>query len=68
MTRKDYVKAAAIVASHWQAARVATIAMHASQLPLTDTALAIQEAFIALFRGDNPAFDAHRFREACRKH
>ena len=49
MTRKDYVKAAAIVASHWQAARVATIAMHASQLPLTDTALSIQEAFIARF-------------------
>ncbi len=52
MTRKTYIEAARIVRD----TQLARGADHA------DTARA---AFVALFRDDNPRFDASRFNEAC---
>ena len=53
MTRKDYIRAAAIVSG------IGT-GKHAPML-----AWQTREAFVTLFAGDNPRFDADRFREAC---
>ncbi len=52
MTRKDYEKAAEIALNHQ--GRVDP-----------DAAAAVREAFVTLFQGDNPQFDANRFRMAC---
>ena len=54
MTRKDYVKAAEIVRNAAKFDRRSNV-----------TILAIQNAFIALFRGDNPRFQIDRFISAC---
>jgi len=53
MTKKDYVRAAAIV----QGIKTGTLA------PLC--AWQAREAFVCLFAGDNPRFDVDRFRDAC---
>lgn len=51
MSRKDYVRAAALVAE-W---------------PKSDPGLEhVIEIFIAFFRSDNPRFDAAKFAAACR--
>lgn len=55
MTKKDYIKGAEIVRKYPH---------HAPSLRTTK--LAIENAFVELFSGDNPAFDERRFREACR--
>lgn len=57
MTKKEYERAAKIVGSHVKA------------LGTSDRADLIEqhmtEGFVAFFRGDNPKFDAERFRAAC---
>ena len=52
MTRKDYIKAAEI--ARWQFS-------HGE----AKVFIGIREAFVELFRGDNPRFDVERFRAAC---
>ena len=49
MSKKDYEAAARI------AREASSLAWHT----------AVVEAFVALFRSDNPRFDAERFRAAC---
>jgi len=51
MTRKDYNKAASIARDAYKGE--------------AKCYEAIVEAFVELFRGDNPRFDANRFRTAC---
>lgn len=53
MTSKDYIRAASIVS------RVKT----GSNAPLL--AWQVRESFVELFAGDNPRFNADKFREAC---
>lgn len=51
MTKKDYTRAAKIVDGISEASHAWTV----------------RESFVILFAGDNPRFDADRFREACGK-
>ncbi len=64
MTKKDYVKAAKIVRE------VVTIAnehpLGYERMTGNLKAEAMMDAFIALFRDDNPNFDETKFREACK--
>ena len=60
MTRKDYLRAASIVRDLGRRGKVPTeVAEGARDL--------MRDAFVTFFRGDNPRFDADRFREACEK-
>lgn len=54
MTKKDYEKAATIV-------RDACLSGGSAWQQRT----AIENAFVELFKGDNPQFDEARFRAAC---
>lgn len=57
MTKKDYEKAAEIAREYNKVEYLgaSTNALHSC----------VVEAFVALFRGDNPRFDAILFRKAC---
>ena len=65
MTKKDYVKAAEITKSYRE---FAVSVQRAGQVTASAAAQAdaVEAAFVALFRNDNPAFDVERFRAACR--
>ncbi len=64
MTRKDYITAAQIVCSHVDGMRSRDLV---SQSEVVLVRQHLTSAFEALFRADNPRFDAARFREACQK-
>jgi len=57
MTKKDYVRAATIVRSFYDAGPDPVIQARGG---------AIEEAFVQFFRGDHSAFDEDRFRGACK--
>ncbi|MEK7499297.1 MAG: hypothetical protein AAB649_01685 [Patescibacteria group bacterium] len=65
MTKKDYIRAAEIVQQYYKNAAYP----HNPELALElqRQAIAIQGAFIALFRKGGGRFDVERFREACNK-
>lgn len=72
MTRKDYERAASIVramSADVDAIDVAPLSVKESRLSRARAqGLAVwnaREAFVVLFSGDNPRFDAERFRVAC---
>lgn len=54
MTRKDYIKAAKIVAGKVFDSKVSNKEVKA-----------VVEAFVELFSADNPSFDKERFYKAC---
>ena len=62
MTRKDYVRAANLVA--W---------MRKDECRKVDmshriaSSVTVEQAFIEFFRGDNPRFNQDRFQDACNK-
>jgi hypothetical protein len=59
MSRKDYVRAAQLVAD---------VRRECEKMKEPIPYATIQEnAFVSFFLGDNPRFDADRFRAACRK-
>ncbi len=60
MTRKDYERAAKIIR-----ARNVTYVDSAFKQEAAEHTASICETFVAFFRGDNPDFDAKRFRDAC---
>lgn len=66
-TKKTFVKAASI-AQRWHIAALdaKTSGDVEAEAGHGVVAYSVQEAFIALFRDDNPRFDADRFREACK--
>lgn len=53
MTKKDYIRAASIV-NRIQTGKTAPL-----------LAWQVRESFVELFAGDNPRFDADKFRKAC---
>ena len=57
MTRKDYEKATEIVKQQLEHEKAAYMPLPISR--------AIVQAFVDLFRHDNPRFDVKRFRKAC---
>jgi hypothetical protein len=57
MTKKDYIRAAAITRTYYQQA-----GSNARMLGGADN---VRDAFISLFQSDNPRFDVERFRTAC---
>ena len=64
MTKKDYNQAAAIARS---AKPITDITGDRKELVSADIVRnrVVIDAFIQLFKGDNPRFDADRFRAAC---
>lgn len=58
MTNKDYERAAKIVQQYYGPQALLGHKAH-------PTAAHLQEAFVEFFQGDNPRFDAVRFRNAC---
>lgn len=65
MTRKDYVRAAEIVRSLRKVARRVGNDNSGASIYDMRQAQAVEDAFVSLFRGDNPAFSEDRFRSAC---
>lgn len=61
MSKKDYEKAAQIA----QGVPFEIGGVAVEGYSCRDTHEAIVEAFVELFRDDNPLFDAARFRRAC---
>lgn len=53
MIKKDYIKAAGIVSGIKTGVNAPLCAWQ------------VREAFVVFFAGDNPRFDADKFREAC---
>lgn len=64
MTKKDYVKAAQIVAELNRQSFIGPIDRQAAFCKRAEGA---EDAFVTLFKSDNPNFDETRFREACKK-
>jgi len=54
MTKKDYIRAAAIIQSFDTTDVTARVIKREAA-----------DAFVEFFRGDNPSFDVERFRAAC---
>lgn len=66
LTKKTFVKAAAIARGwHTLMLEAGTRGDSQAESGYRVTATAVQESFVALFRDDNPKFDARRFRLAC---
>lgn len=56
MSRKDYERAAKIVRD--------TCGLYHGTTDSCEASI-VREAFVAFFQGENPRFDADRFRSAC---
>ena len=66
MTKKDYIKSATIVKNKLTEAKSTYHPKSGSQrLYEENVAVELEEAFIELFRGDNPRFNKERFLNAC---
>jgi hypothetical protein len=65
MSKKNYEKAAAIVRA-WREAEIGESPVKRAGATVT-AASVIEEAFVLLFKDDNPSYDVARFRAACRK-
>ena len=63
-TRKFFVKAAKIVAEKYaEGARLRELTGEQYKIGIAQE---LENAFVELFRGDNPQFDESRFRAACK--
>lgn len=66
MTKKDYIKAAQIVSEMCKDARSTSRVIGPKQrLYEENVSVFVAEAFVKLFKGDNPRFSEDRFLEAC---
>lgn len=66
ITKKTYIKAAKIVNEKRNEARSTYRVIGATQrLYEENVAIELENAFIELFRGDNPRFDKKKFLAAC---
>lgn len=66
ITKKTYIKAAKIVNEKRNEARSTYRVIGAAQrLYEENVAIELENAFIELFRGDNPRFDKKKFLAAC---
>lgn len=63
MTKKDYIRAAAVVRDQIQGSIDRDLLDRAELVHLHRT---LVDAMISFFQGDNPRFDADRFRDACK--
>lgn len=66
MTRKDYIRAAAIVKNKRTEARDFSRVIGGGQRQHEENvAIELENAFVELFQGDNPRFNRNKFLDAC---
>lgn len=65
-SKKDYIRASKIVREYYNNAPTIGRDGAGEDIILSDSAQAVENAFVLFFVGDNPQFDTKKFRLACK--